>query len=82
MNMKKFTILHSNDMHGDFLPEDEEGTKKHIGGLALLSAYISKVRREEENVLYFIAGDIVQGSLIDTEYKDISSRARWRPLSH
>ena len=31
MNMKKFTILHSNDMHGDFLPEDEEGTKKHIG---------------------------------------------------
>jgi 5'-nucleotidase/UDP-sugar diphosphatase len=81
MNPKKFTILHSNDMHGDFLPEDIEGTKKHIGGLALLSAYINKVRREEENVLYFVAGDIVQGSLIDTEYKGISSMAIMNYLS-
>jgi 5'-nucleotidase / UDP-sugar diphosphatase len=44
-----------------------------LGGLALLSSYINKVRREEENVLYFIAGDIVQGSLIDIEYKGLSS---------
>ena len=73
MHTKKFTILHSNDMHGDFLAE-VSGAKGHlIGGLALLSGYINKVRREEENVLYVIAGDMVQGSLIDAEYKGIST---------
>jgi len=39
---KKFTILHSNDMHGDFLAEIREGKKDLIGGLALLSGYIIK----------------------------------------
>ncbi len=73
MNTKKFTILHSNDMHGDFLAELRAGQKQMIGGLALLSGYINKVRHEEENVLYVIAGDMVQGSLIDTEYKGIST---------
>jgi 5'-nucleotidase/UDP-sugar diphosphatase len=73
MNTKKFTILHSNDMHGDFLAEVKGGTGRLIGGLSLLSGYINKVRREEENVLYVIAGDMVQGSLIDTEYKGIST---------
>lgn len=73
MKTKKFTILHSNDMHGDFLAEVKEGGGKLIGGLALLSGYINKVRQEEENVLYVISGDMVQGSLIDSEYKGIST---------
>src|SRR4030043_1703827 len=73
MNTKQFTILHSNDMHGDFLAEVQGGGGKLIGGLALLSGYINKVRREEENVLYLISGDMVQGSLIDSEYKGIST---------
>ncbi|MFA5827793.1 MAG: bifunctional UDP-sugar hydrolase/5'-nucleotidase [Candidatus Shapirobacteria bacterium] len=73
MHTKKFTIIHSNDMHGDFLAEvqGKEGTT--IGGLALLSGYLNKVRSEEKNVLYVISGDMVQGSLIDTEYKGIST---------
>ena len=71
MNTKKFTILHSNDMHGDFLAE--EGQDKLVGGLALLSGYINKVRKEEKNVFYLIAGDMLQGSVIDTEYKGIST---------
>jgi 5'-nucleotidase len=75
MNTKKFTILHSNDMHGDFLSEVAVGGGKLTGGLALLSGYINKVRREEENVLYVIAGDMVQGSLIDAEYKGLSTMA-------
>jgi 5'-nucleotidase/UDP-sugar diphosphatase len=73
MNTKKFTILHSNDMHGDFLAEVQGKEGKLIGGLALLSGYINKVRKEEENVLYVISGDMVQGSLIDSEYKGIST---------
>jgi 5'-nucleotidase / UDP-sugar diphosphatase len=71
--IKKFTILHSNDMHGDFLAEVKAGEGKLVGGLALLSGYINKVRKEEENVLFLIAGDMVQGSLIDFEYKGIST---------
>ena len=73
MKTKKFTILHSNDIHGDFLAELKEGQGNLIGGLALLSGYINKVRAEEENVLYIISGDMVQGSLIDLEYKGIST---------
>ncbi len=60
-------------MHGDFLAEVKKGEGKLIGGLALLSGYINRVRKEEENVLYLIAGDMVQGSLIDAEYKGIST---------
>ena len=70
---QKFTLLHSNDMHGDFLAEVREGSGELIGGLGLLSGYISKVREEEDNVIYAIAGDMVQGSLIDAEYKGAST---------
>lgn len=73
MNTKRFTILHSNDMHGDFLAEVQKGDGKLIGGLSLLSGYLNKVRNEEENVIYVISGDMVQGSLIDSEYKGIST---------
>ena len=73
MVTKKFTILHSNDIHGDFLAEIQGHQGKLIGGLSLLSGYINKVRQEEENVFYVISGDMVQGSLIDTEYKGIST---------
>jgi 5'-nucleotidase/UDP-sugar diphosphatase len=51
MNTKRFTILHSNDMHGDFLAEVQGEKGELIGGLALLSGYINKVREEEEHEL-------------------------------
>lgn len=70
---RKFTILHSNDMHGDFLSEVRGEEGKLIGGLALLSGYLNKVRKEEDNVIFVIAGDMVQGSLIDAEYKGVST---------
>lgn len=73
MGTKRFTILHSNDMHGDFLAEEREGGGPLHGGLALLSAYVNKVRAEEENVFYVIAGDMVQGSIIDSDFKGIST---------
>jgi 5'-nucleotidase / UDP-sugar diphosphatase len=71
---KKFTILHSNDMHGDFLAEASGIAEGHaIGGISLLSGYINKVRQEEKNVLFVISGDMLQGSMIDLEYKGIST---------
>ena len=30
-NIKKLTLLHSNDMHGDFLPKEKDGKK--TGGI-------------------------------------------------
>jgi len=73
MRTKNFTILHSNDMHGDFLAEVKGAEGNLIGGLALLSGYVNRVRQEEENVLYVIAGDMLQGSIIDAEYRGIST---------
>ena len=70
-NLKKLTILHSNDMHGDFLAEQID--ERLVGGVSLLSGYVNKVRREEKNVIYAIAGDMFRGSVIDSEYKGTST---------
>lgn len=56
-NLKKLTLLHSNDMHGDFHAEKIDDDL--VGGVSPLSGYISKVRQEEKNVLYAIVGDMV-----------------------
>ena len=68
---KKLTLLHSNDMHGDFLEENVDSSL--VGGVSLLSGYINKVRTEEENVIYAIAGDMFRGSIIDSEFQGIST---------
>ena len=70
-HMKKLTLLHSNDLHGDFLAEKVDSGL--IGGVSMLSGYISKVRNEEPNVIYAIAGDMFRGSLIDSEFRGIST---------
>ena len=70
-NLKKLTLLHSNDMHGDFNAEKVD--EALIGGVSMLSGYINKVRSEEKNVLYAIAGDMFRGSIIDTEFHGIST---------
>ena len=69
--LKKLTILHSNDMHGDFLAKQVDD--KLLGGVSMLSGYVSKVRNEEENVIYAVAGDMFRGSVIDSEYKGLST---------
>ena len=67
----KLTILHSNDLHGDFMPR--QIGEHEVGGLPRLSGYIKKVRAEKENVLYAIAGDLFRGSIIDSEYCGLST---------
>ena len=66
MAIKKLTILHSNDLHGDFLPK--ETADGEVGGLVRLSGYVNKVRSEEANTVYLMAGDMFRGSIIDSEY--------------
>ena len=69
--IKKLTILHSNDLHGDFLPKETDG--KETGGLSRLAGYVNKIRAERENVIYAIAGDMFRGSVIDSEYQGLST---------
>ena len=69
--MKKLTILHSNDMHGDFFPDPKDGMES--GGLVRLSGYVQKERRENPNLIYVIAGDMFRGSIIDSEYLGLST---------
>ncbi len=69
--IKKLTILHSNDLHGDFLAERID--EKLIGGVSMLSGYVNKVRNEEPNTIYCIAGDMFRGSVIDSEFRGIST---------
>ena len=69
--LKKITILHSNDMHGDFLAEEVD--KHLIGGVSMLSGYVSMVREQEKNSIYCIAGDMFRGSVIDSEFRGIST---------
>ena len=70
-NLKKLTIIHSNDLHGDFMAKEINDSL--LGGVSRLSGYVQKVRKEEKNVIYAIAGDMFRGSLIDSEYKGLST---------
>ena len=69
---KKLTILHSNDMHGDFLPKKgEDGLER--GGLTRISGYINRAREQEANLLYVNAGDMFRGSVIDSDFEGLST---------
>ncbi|MCL2474669.1 MAG: bifunctional metallophosphatase/5'-nucleotidase [Chloroflexi bacterium] len=68
---KDLILLHSNDLHGDFLSEQVD--KNLLGGISMLSGYVSKVRDQNPHTIYCISGDMLQGSLIDAEFKGIST---------
>jgi len=70
-NQKKLTILHTNDLHGDFMAKEVK--QDLVGGVSMLSGYVQKVRKEEKNVIYAVSGDMFRGSVIDSEYKGIST---------
>lgn len=68
---KKLTLLHSNDMHGDFLAEKIDG--QLTGGVSMLAGYLTKARNEDPNVVYAIAGDMFRGSVLDSEFRGLST---------
>ncbi len=39
----------------------------------MLSGYVSKIREQKKNTLYCVAGDMFRGSVIDSEFKGIST---------
>ncbi len=62
-NTTKLTILHTNDVHSRIDPFPLDGGKyQGLGGAAKRATLIDRIRKEEENVLLFDCGDILQGT--------------------
>ena len=61
--IKKLTILHTNDVHShiDPFPADDP-RNPNMGGVARRASLIEKIRKEDSNVLLLDAGDIFQGT--------------------
>lgn len=61
--LRTLTILYTNDMHAQLLPDDNGR-----GGWAGVAAYFKQVRKERGDVLILDAGDMTQGSPVSTVY--------------
>lgn len=62
-NIKKITILHTNDTHSHIDPfPDDDPKNPNQGGAARRAVIVEKIRSEEEHVLLLDAGDIFQGT--------------------
>ena len=69
-NPIKLTILHTNDTHSRLEPFPMDGGRNEgMGGIAGRSVLIDTIRKEEEHVLLFDAGDIFQGTPYFNLYK-------------
>lgn len=61
--VKKITILHTNDVHSHIDPFPADHPKNpNMGGVARRAALVEQIRKEEKNVLLLDAGDIFQGT--------------------
>jgi 5'-nucleotidase / UDP-sugar diphosphatase len=70
-NPTKITILHTNDMHGSYLPSVAtwEKDKPLVGGFTALDYYVKQERGKSERSLLLDAGDLMTGTLIcDMKY--------------
>jgi 5'-nucleotidase len=69
-DVKKLTILHTNDVHSRIDPFPMDGGRNQgLAGVAARAALIETIRKEEEQVLLLDAGDIFQGTPYFNLYK-------------
>lgn len=62
-DLQRITILHTNDVHSRIEPFPMDGGRNEgLGGVSRRASLISKIRKQEKNVLLFDAGDIFQGT--------------------
>ena len=71
-DLTRITIFHSNDIHGKFTGETGEDGKLR-GSMAQVAGLVAQTKEENPNTLYCIAGDVFQGSLIDSDYQGLST---------
>ena len=63
LQAQNLIILHTNDTHSRIEPlPDNDKYAPDLGGVVRRAAYVDKMRRENENVLLFDAGDFLQGT--------------------
>lgn len=68
-DLKKLTILHTNDTHSRIDPFPQNDPKyPNQGGVLRRDSIIRKIRAEEKNVLLLDAGDIFQGTPYFNEF--------------
>ena len=67
-NIKKLTILHMNDLHGQhqFTVSKDMILK---GGISLTSGYIKNVRETDRSVFLGVCGDVLQEDILGSDYK-------------
>ncbi|MBL8175460.1 MAG: bifunctional metallophosphatase/5'-nucleotidase [Bryobacterales bacterium] len=63
-DVRKITILHSNDLHARLLPDSNQ-----LGGFAHLATAVRNERKGCTGCLYVHAGDLVQGTPVSTLFK-------------
>ena len=69
-DLVKLSILHTNDIHCHIDPfPAEHKYYKGRGGMARLSALVTRIRSESANTLLFDAGDMFQGTPYFNYYK-------------
>lgn len=62
-DIRKITILHTNDLHSRIDPFPvTDGKYPDLGGLSRIATMVKQVRQNEKNVLLFDSGDIFQGT--------------------
>ena len=70
---KNLVILHLNDTHSRIEPISGSDYKNpNTGGVARLDAYVEEVRKENDAVLLFHSGDIVQGTPYFNMFKGLA----------
>ncbi|MCP4024132.1 MAG: bifunctional metallophosphatase/5'-nucleotidase, partial [Desulfobacteraceae bacterium] len=57
-NLEELVVLHTNDLHGHYYRDEIRGR----GGLAAISGYAKKIRKDDTSVLLLDAGDAVSGT--------------------
>src|SRR5678815_1421584 len=62
----QITILGTTDLHGNINPIDYYTNKPDNRGLAKVATLISRVRKEQPNVLLIDSGDTIQGSPLES----------------
>src|SRR6058998_1969914 len=65
-DVRKLSILHTNDLHARFLPDG-----RHQGGFAYLAAAIRREKAGCSWCLVLDSGDLVQGSPVSTIYRGL-----------
>jgi 2',3'-cyclic-nucleotide 2'-phosphodiesterase (5'-nucleotidase family) len=65
-SLKSLTILHSNDLHAQLIPDDS-----NRGGFARLATVVRREKAHCIACLYLNAGDLVQGSPVSTIYRGL-----------